>query len=310
MLRQVVIGTVCNAPQLTPVAKGEGIFDVRGSLGIERKLFLVMITETKVLLLDSQGEQPVPAEVLPVLEPLQIGIRFAEEFHLHLLELTGTEGEVSGSNLIAEGLADLADTKRQMLSRRALYILKVDKNTLCRFRTKVDGVGGILRYPLEGLEHQIELTDVGPVELTAGRAGNLELIDKAHHFIVGPSVNRSVQRQLVLMCIALNQLIRTETLSAGLAVHQRIREARQMSGCNPGLGVHQNRAVHTDVGRGLLHKLSPPCLLYVVLQLNAEISVIPGIRQTAIDLRTGINESARIAERNNLVHCLFHVPTP
>ena len=49
-----------------------------------------------------RAQQPLVAEVAPVAEPLQIGAGLAEELQLHLLELTGTEGEVTRCNLVTE----------------------------------------------------------------------------------------------------------------------------------------------------------------------------------------------------------------
>ena len=64
---QVIVGTVGNAPQLTPAgAEGELIFDIGGSTGVECQLCRLMVTQTQGLFLDTQGDQPVLAEVLPV----------------------------------------------------------------------------------------------------------------------------------------------------------------------------------------------------------------------------------------------------
>ena len=75
------------------------------------------------------------AEGSPVIEPLQVGIRLAEELQFHLLELSGTECKITGSNLVTEGLTDLADAERNLLSRGSLYILKVNENTLSGLRS-------------------------------------------------------------------------------------------------------------------------------------------------------------------------------
>ena len=98
MLGQIVVGTISNAPQLAP-AEGEQELDIGGSLGIEGQLLGRMVTQTHILLLHAQSQQPVLAVASPVLEPLEIGIGLAEELKLHLLKLTGTEGEVAGISL-------------------------------------------------------------------------------------------------------------------------------------------------------------------------------------------------------------------
>ena len=63
------------------------------------------------------------AERAPVVEPLKVGARLAEELELHLLELAHAEDEVARRDLVAEGLADLADAERQLFARGALYVI-------------------------------------------------------------------------------------------------------------------------------------------------------------------------------------------
>ena len=54
-----------------------------------------------------------------------------------------------------------------------------------------------------------------------------------------------------------------------------------------------------------LDELLPPGALYIVLELDAEISVIPGIRKSSIDLGAGIDEASRLREGNDRVHCII-----
>ena len=110
MLGQVVVGPVRHAPQLAP-AEGEEELEVRGALGVEAQLLGAVVTQPQVLLADVQVQQPLLAEGAPVLEPLQVGAGLAEELQLHLLELTGAEGEVARGDLVAEALAHLAMPK-------------------------------------------------------------------------------------------------------------------------------------------------------------------------------------------------------
>ena len=306
VLGQVVIGTVRDAPEFAP-AEGEEELDIGGRSGIEGKLFLVVVTQTHLFRLHAQGDQPVLAEVLPVSEPFKVCVRLAEEFHFHLLKFSGTEGEVAGGDLVTEGLADLADTERQFLPGGPLDVLEVYKDTLGCLGTQIYGSAGVFGNALEGLEHQVELTDIRPVELAAGRAGNAELVDKAHHFVRGPAVNGAVQCHFVGTGIIFDQLVSAETLAAGLAVHQRIGKAGQMSAGYPCTGVHQDGAVYADVLRTFLHEFLPPCFFYVVLELYAKPAVIPCVGKSAVDLGTGMNKASAVTQRNNLVHCLFHI---
>ena len=78
MAAQIVIGTVCNTPKLAP-AKWEQELDIRCCLTIEGKLLLVMVTNTHLFRLNAKCLQPVDTEILPVCEPLKIGVRLTEE---------------------------------------------------------------------------------------------------------------------------------------------------------------------------------------------------------------------------------------
>ena len=128
--------------------------------------------------------------------------------------------------------------------------------------------------------------------LTAGRARNLMLFYIGFHLLVAPSVNAVSDIQPIRMCIFFNHLICTETLVAFLAVHQRIAESSQMPAGYPCLRIHQYCTVHTYIIRGFLNELLPPCLLYIVLQFYAKISIVPCIRKAAVNLRPRIYESS------------------
>ena len=134
MLCQVIICSVSDSPELTP-SEWEKEFHICGSLAVEAQLFLIMVTVTNLIILKSESTQPVKAELLPVCKPLKICIRLAEELKLHLLELTGTECEVTRCDLVTEGFTDLTDTKWNLLTGCSLYVLEVYKNTLCCLRS-------------------------------------------------------------------------------------------------------------------------------------------------------------------------------
>ena len=154
----------------------------------------------------------------------------------------------------------------------------------------------------------------------ACRARNLVLKDEFLHLFVGPAVNGTKRliicavssfvcfrdRDLILVAIILDQLVCAESFMAFLAVHQRIRERAKMTGCDPGLRIHEDCAVKTHVVWILLNKFLPPCFFYVILQLNAEITVIPCICKSAVDLGTRKNKSSGFRKRYNFIHRLFH----
>ena len=305
MLRQVIIGTIRDTPKLAP-AEREQELDIGRALRIEAKFLGSMVAETHLIFLDAERKQPVTAECSPVLEPLKVGAGLAEELKLHLLELTGTERKVTGRDLVTEALTDLADTERNLLTAGTLYVLEVYEDTLCGLRTEIYGVLRILGNALECLEHQVELTDVGEIVLAAGRARNVVVFDKCLHLFLGERIDRLRQRDAFLCREILDQLVRAETLVALLTIHQRIAEAAEMAGRHPCLRVHEDCAVYADVVRILLDELLPPGLLNVVLQLHAEVTVVPGICQAAVDFGARIYKASRLRECYNFVHCLFH----
>ena len=183
MLCQVIIGSVGNPPKLSP-SEGEQELDIGGCLRIEGQFFLVMVTHTHFLVLHAKALQPVNTELFPVCKPLKISIRLTEEFQLHLLKFSGTEGKVSGCDLITEGFTDLTDTERNFLTGSSLNILKVNKNTLCCFGSQIYGILCILRYTLKSLKHQVELADIGKIVLAAGRTGNIVVLNKCFHLFL------------------------------------------------------------------------------------------------------------------------------
>ena len=115
MLSQVIICSVSDSPQLAPSEREQELY-VCSSLAVEAQFFLVMVTVTDFVILKAKGAQPVKTELLPVCKPLKVCIRLTEEFKLHLLELTGTECEVTRCDLVTERFTDLTDTKRDFLT--------------------------------------------------------------------------------------------------------------------------------------------------------------------------------------------------
>ena len=159
----------------------------------------------------------------------------------------------------------MGDPEGHLLTGGALHVLKVHKDSLSCLRTQIYRVLGILGHALEGLEHQVKLADIREIMLAAAGTGDIILVNVLLHLLLGPGIHRSLGLNAVLFHIALNQLIRTETLLTSLTVHQRIGKASQMSGGNPGLRVHQDCTVHPYIVGTLLNKLLPPGFLYVIL---------------------------------------------
>ena len=133
------------------------------------------------------------------------------------------------------------------------------------------------------------------------------LLDKLLHFGLREGVDGLRQFIADFLAPVLDDLIGAEALMALTAVHQRIGKSTEVAGGDPGLGIHQDGGVQTDVVAVLLDELLPPGPLDVVLQLHAERTVVPGVGEAAVDLAAGKNKAAVLAEGNDFVHCFFRV---
>ena len=302
MTAQVVVGAVCNAPQLAPVGEREGVLDVGGGAAVEGQLCGLVVAQTQIFFLDAKAQQPVLAVVLPVGEPLQIGVGLAEELALHLLKLAGTEGEVARGDLVAERLADLADTEGQLAAGGALDVGKVDENALCGLGTQVAGRRAVLGNTDGSLEHQVELADGGKVMLAADGADDLGVGgDEFVHLVKGHGID---VHALALLTLG-DELVRAVAALAGAAVQQRVREAGHVAGGHPSLGVHQDGSVQPDVVGAFLHEFLHPCLFDVVFELDTQRAVVPAVGQTAVDLGTGEHITTVLAEIDDHIKGLF-----
>ena len=247
------------------------------------------------------------AERSPVGEPFKVGSGLAEELKLHLLELPTAEDEVTGSDLVTEGLTNLRDTEGELLSRCSLNVYEVSKDTLCGLGTEINGVLCVLGYALEGLEHKVELTDIREIVLAAGGTGNVVLLNEVLHFALLECVDRLGKLKIVFLAPILDDLVRAKTLVTLLAVHERVGETADVTRGDPGLRVHEDGGIKADVIFILLHELTPPGGLYVVFELDAQRAELTGVGQTAVDLTAGEDKAATFAQGNDLFHSFFGV---
>ncbi len=141
---------------------------------------------------------------------------------------------------------------------------------------------------------------------SAAGAADVVVFNVLLHLFLAPAVYGAFQGNAMLFIVVLNQLIGAETLLTLFAVHQGVRKSAQMSAGYPGLRIHQNGAVHTYVVGTLGDKLAPPGLLHIVLQLHAQISVIPGIGKSAVNLRPRVHKASCLGKSHDFFHCLFH----
>ena len=109
MVAEVEIGPGMDSFQLLET-EGEVELDIGGSISVMGQFLMIM--EPVILRTHTEVHVPFHTIFLPLAEPLHLGSRFAEELHLHLLEFAHAEDELTGDNLIAEGLSDLCDTEK------------------------------------------------------------------------------------------------------------------------------------------------------------------------------------------------------
>ena len=80
-----------------------------------------------------------------------------------------------------------------------------------------------------------------------------------------------------------------------------------MTGCHPGLRVHEDRGVQSYVVGALLDELLAPRILDVVLQLHAKRAVVPGVGETDVDLGACVYIASALTELHDLVHAFFGI---
>ena len=136
--------------------------------------------------------------------------------------------------------------------------------------------------------------------LAADRADDVLVVgDELIHLIKAHGIH------IDLGMLLTDQLIGTVACLAGTAVQQGVREAGNVAGGHPGLGVHNDGGIQAHIVGALLDKLLQPCFLDVVLELNAQGTVVPAVGKTAIDLRTGEHVTTVLAEIDDHIKGLF-----
>ena len=216
--------------------------------------------------------------------PLLVRTRLAEELQLHLLELASAEDEVAGRDLVAEGLAHLADAEGRLLAGRAHDGCEVDEDSLGGFGAQVVQAGLVIDRPQVGLEQAGELARLGPGARLAG--------DGVGHHVEGDGLGF----EALAGGVVLNELIGAVTLVGVQGLHERVGEGADVARGNPGLARQDDRGVQPDdVVAGADHGL-PPLARDVLLELDAQRPVVPGRAGSAVDLAAGEDESATLGE--------------
>src|SRR5262249_60128581 len=95
-------------------------------------------------------------------------------------------------------------------------------------------------------------------------------------------------------------IVGAEAILALLAIHERIGEAGDVTGRLPDLGMHQDGGVEAFDVVTLVDHRTPPALLDVFLQLDAERPVVPDGAEAAVDLGGLKHEAAPLGRRHEL----------
>mmetsp|Transcript_32516 Transcript_32516/g.75164 ORF Transcript_32516/g.75164 Transcript_32516/m.75164 type:complete len:223 (+) Transcript_32516:651-1319(+) len=91
-----------------------------------------------------------------LLDGLEICLRINEILNLHLLKLPGSEEELPGRDLIAEGLANLGNAERDLGTHHVGHLLVVHKDALRSLRPQVALGGAVGIRAHIGLKHEVE----------------------------------------------------------------------------------------------------------------------------------------------------------
>ena len=281
VLLEVVVGAVGDALELLR-AERKGIEKVVGALGVEGAVFFRDIEDGDFAPGDADGFVPGKAVGQPLIEPFLPFCRGDEEFNLHLLEFTGSEGEVAGVDFIAERLADLGDSEREFFSGDLEDIFELHKHRLGRFGSEVGQISLVLDGPDVRFEHQVELAGLG--EFAA--AG----VDPLAGFL-GTGGG--------------GDLIGAEAAFARFAIDHGVGEGGFVAAGLPYGAAHQDGTVHPDDIVTLLGHGFPPVVFQVPFQGDPEGTVVPGTVQAPVDFGRRKDKSPAFAEGHDLFHSVI-----
>ena len=250
-------------------------------------LFLGNVEAAHVVRVDAQVNEPVPAVLNPLVEVLVSVVRVHEVLDFHLLELAGTEDEVTGGDLVTERLTDLANTERRALTGCSHHVVEVHENALSGLRAQEVQTLLVIDRAQVGLHQAGEVLRLGPLATGATvRAGNLF---------------HALSRAALLRLKVLQQVILTQTLVARQALNQRVGEGRHVAGCLPHRTRQNNRGVQANHVRTGADETLPPLLTDVFLQLRPEGAVVPCGAGTAVNFTGLENKAAALRKRNNVI---------
>src|SRR5450759_6727 len=135
MLFQVIVGSRMNTFNLFKTER-KFKFNIGGCISIMGKFG--MIVKTVILTSETKCLMPLHPYFFPFFKPFQFTARLNKELHLHLFKFPHPEYELPGDYFITECFTYLCNPKRYLHSSGLLNIQKVDKDSLCGFRTQIN----------------------------------------------------------------------------------------------------------------------------------------------------------------------------
>ena len=266
---QIEVRPARDALQFLETEGGIPVHQVVGLLGVVGEIFPRHVKDPDVVPADADVFPPGEAVFQPTILPFVLGTGMDEELDLQHVEFADAEQEVAGIDLVAESLAHLGDAEGQLARRGGQYVVEINEDALGRFGTQ-EGISPFFRYrPHLGLEHQVEGPRLGQVRGSAGGTHTLYLVGAP------PAL-------------------------ALAAVHQGVDEGLLMARVLPGQRIHQDGAVEPLHVIPFIDVAPPPGVHDVVLQLDAHRAVIVQALQAAVDFRARVDDSAALAEGDEL----------
>ena len=272
MVAKVIISAIGNAFKLFHAVR-KLIFDVIAGFGIMREVLFRSRINIDIFTLQPLLFPPFDTGFLPIFMPFFVFARHNEIFQFRLLKLANAKNEVARRNFVAERLADLGDAERQLARGGVNDVAELGKNRLSGFRTQIAENRTVVNRTDGSFKHQIERTGLGQL----GRAA--------------------------VRTLAVFDMIGAKPSLAFLAVGHRVGKSVFMPGIMQNFAVGQNGGVQTLNIVTLIDHGAPPGAFEVVLQLDAQRTVVIHALQTAVNIGVLENKPAAFAQRYKLIHC-------
>jgi hypothetical protein len=184
-----------------------------------------------------------------------------------------------------------------VISLRKLLPTWAMPNALRGLGAQVVQAGLVLDDAQVGLEHHVELARLGPRALGAA----VGAVDLAQRDVVGVDHRAVTALARLLLGDVLLQVVGPEALVTGLALGQRVGELTDVPGGDPGLPGQDHRGVQADDVVPQLDHRPPPLALDVLLEGDPQGPVVPRRPGASVDLATGEDEAAALAEGDDRV---------